>query len=102
MSPSNSFNGLEMWYLSENYLCSVFFWSFHVSVNLKKSLGNTLKKKILKQHIFTCSKYTFEAFEFMYLIVKLLKSNMKDTSDLKIICPLCSSEVIYSEGMFTR
>lgn len=58
MSPSNSFNGLEMWYLSENYLCSVFFWSFHVSVNLKKSLGNTLKKK--KEHIKTTYFYLFQ------------------------------------------
>lgn len=86
-----------MWYLSENYLCSVFFWSFHVSANFKKSFKKTLKKaqNILKQHIFHCFKYHFKEFKSTCLIVKFMKSSMKETGDLKIICSICSSKWDY-------
>lgn len=76
--------------MSENDLCGVFFRSFHVSVNFKKSLGNAFLKNPL--HIFSCSEYPFGEFKSMCLIVKLMKSNMKETGDLKIICPICGSK----------
>lgn len=44
------------------------------------------------QPIFRCSEYLFEEFKSMCLIVKLMKSSMKETGDLKIVCPISGSK----------